>query len=166
MGAPSHEPPATKPGRADCASDCRRQPGQQLDQPAGEASNKSTKVEREDRLEAGSRSAPGAVPRRGPEAAAQQARRGGQLGGSERRGRSRKQKEGTMEGIEEQRGLYTRAKRRGGALPDRAGLNPKRQRTGSDSTSEVRSPEERTRRSIMRLAALKLINVIIKVSLN
>jgi hypothetical protein len=40
-------------------------------------------------------------------------------------------KEGTAEGIEEQRALYTRAKRRGGALPDRAGLNRKRQRTGT-----------------------------------
>jgi hypothetical protein len=85
MGAPSHEPPATRSGRAGCASDRRRQPGQQLDQPAGEASNKRTKVEREGRLEAGSQSAPGAVPRRGPEAAAQQARRGGQLGGKRKK---------------------------------------------------------------------------------
>jgi hypothetical protein len=37
-------------------------------------------------------------------------------------------------GIEEQLVLYTRAKRREGAIPDRAELNPKRQRTGSDST--------------------------------
>jgi hypothetical protein len=57
MGAPSHEPPATKSGRAGCTSDRRRQPGQQLDQPAGEVSNKSTQVEREGRLEAGSGSA-------------------------------------------------------------------------------------------------------------
>jgi hypothetical protein len=40
-----------------------------------------------------------------------------------------------MEENEEQRALYTRAKRREAALPDRAGLNPKRQRTGSDSTN-------------------------------
>ena len=39
-------------------------------------------------------------------------------------------KEETAREIEEQRALYTRAKRRGAALPDRAGLNRKRQRTG------------------------------------
>jgi hypothetical protein len=79
---------ATKSGRAGCASDRRRQPGQQLDQPVGEASNRSTKVEREGRLEAGSRSAAwrcDAVPLRGPEAAAQQARRGDQLGGKRKK---------------------------------------------------------------------------------
>jgi hypothetical protein len=39
-----------------------------------------------------------------------------------------------MEGIEEQRAFYTRAKRHEGAMPDRAGLNPKGQRTGTFST--------------------------------
>jgi hypothetical protein len=42
--------------------------------------------------------------------------------------------EETTEGFEEQQVVYTRAKRREGAIPDLAGLNPKRQRTGSDST--------------------------------
>jgi hypothetical protein len=53
----AHLEAATKSGRAGCASDRRRQPGQQLDQSVGEASNRSTEVEREGRLEAGSRSA-------------------------------------------------------------------------------------------------------------
>jgi hypothetical protein len=34
--------------------------------------------------------------------------------------------------MQEQRALYTWAKRREGAMPDRVGLTPKRQRTGSD----------------------------------
>jgi hypothetical protein len=81
VGAPLYEPPTTKSSRADDASYRRRQPGQRLDQPAGEASNESTKMGGEGRLEAGSRSKPCAA---GPEAAAQQARRGGQLGGKRR----------------------------------------------------------------------------------
>jgi hypothetical protein len=52
--------------------------------------------------------------------------RGGIEGGVEDR------KEDTTEGIGEQPALYTRAKRRGAANPDRAGLNRKRQRTGTD----------------------------------
>jgi hypothetical protein len=39
--------------------------------------------------------------------------------------------EETTKGIEEQRALYTRAKRRAGAFPDREGLNPKGRRTGT-----------------------------------
>jgi hypothetical protein len=38
--------------------------------------------------------------------------------------------------MEEQRALYTRAKRREGANPDGARLNPKRQRNGTDSTTK------------------------------
>jgi hypothetical protein len=77
--------------------------------------------------------------RYGAEAAAQQADRGDHLRGKRERGkRVEDRKEGTTEGSEEQRALYTRAERRGGALPDRAGLNPRRQRTGSDSTYKVR----------------------------
>jgi hypothetical protein len=84
------------------------------------------------RLEAGRRQRPAL---RGLEAAAQQAVRGGHLGGKRKKGEGvEDRKEGTTEGIEEQWALYTRAKRHGGALPDRAGLNPKGQRTGSDST--------------------------------
>jgi hypothetical protein len=41
------------------------------------------------------------------------------------------------EGIEEQRALYTRAKRRERALPDQAALNPKRQRTGNQTTDTI-----------------------------
>jgi hypothetical protein len=88
------------------------------------------------RLEGGSRSAPGAVGPEGGSAASQkgrpagrEAKEGGREGGVEDR------KEGTIEGIGEQRALYTRAKRREGANPDRVGLNPKRQRTGTDSTN-------------------------------
>lgn len=92
-------------------------------------------------LEAGRRQRPAL---RGPEAAAQQARRGGHLGGKRKKGEGVEDRnEGTMEELEEpeeQRALYTRAKRRGGALPDRAGLNPKRQRTGTDSTTTVINP--------------------------
>jgi hypothetical protein len=70
----------------------------------------------------------------GPEAAAQQARRGGHLGGKRKKGEGvEDRKERLTKDLEEQRALYTQAKRRGGALPDRAGLNPKRQRTGTDS---------------------------------
>jgi hypothetical protein len=73
-----------------------------------------------------------------PEAAAQQARRGGQLGGKRKRREGiEDRKEETTEEMVEQRALYTWAKRREGALPDRVGLNPKRQRTGSFSTSTL-----------------------------
>jgi len=42
-----------------------------------------------------------------------------------------------MEQMEEQRAFYMWAKRRGGANPDRAGLNPKRQRTCTETTSSI-----------------------------
>jgi hypothetical protein len=42
-----------------------------------------------------------------------------------------------MEQMEEQRTFYMWAKRRGGANPDRAGLNRKRQRTGTETTVEM-----------------------------
>lgn len=65
----------------------------------------------------------------------------GQLGGGSNRGRegerSRRQKKVTIEGIEEQRAFYTRAKRHEGAMPDLAGLNPKRQRTGTFFTYKI-----------------------------
>jgi hypothetical protein len=71
-------------------------------------------------------------------AAAQQAEAGDHLRGKGKRGEGvEDRKEGTSEGIEEQRALYTRAKRREGALPDRAGLNPKGQRTGSFFTDKT-----------------------------
>jgi hypothetical protein len=53
VGAPPHEPPATKSDRVGYVSDRGPRLGQQLDQQAGEASNKSTKVEREGRSETG-----------------------------------------------------------------------------------------------------------------
>jgi hypothetical protein len=134
MGAPSHEPPATKSGRAGCASDRRRQPGQQLDQPAGKASNNSTKVEREGRLEARSQSAPGAVPRR-----ARRRRRSKPEGeasweGSERRGRSRRQKERDDEGDRGAAGALYSGQAARGRVARSGGLNPKRQRPGSQTT--------------------------------
>jgi hypothetical protein len=73
--------------------------------------------------------------RYGAKAAAQLAEREGHpRGKSERGGGVVDRKDGTTEEIEEQRALYIRAKRRGAALPDRAGLNRKRQRTGSRTT--------------------------------
>jgi hypothetical protein len=39
--------------------------------------------------------------------------------------------------IEEQQALYTRAKRREGALPDQAALNPKRRRIGNQTTDTI-----------------------------
>jgi hypothetical protein len=39
-----------------------------------------------------------------------------------------------IEQMEEQRAFYMWAERRGGANPDRAGLNRKRQRTGTETT--------------------------------
>jgi hypothetical protein len=74
---------------------------------------------------------------RGLEAAAQQAGRGGHLGGKRKKGDGvEDRKKRTME---EQRALCTGAKRRGGALPDRVVLNPKRQPTGTDSTLAISS---------------------------
>jgi hypothetical protein len=78
--------------------------------------------------------------RYGAEAVAQQPEREGHPRGKRERGEGVEDRKGsTTEEIEEQRALYTRAKRRGGALPDRAGLNPKGQRTGSDSTHQKTS---------------------------
>jgi hypothetical protein len=77
-----------------------------------------------------------AVTLRGPEAAAQQAQK--------ERPAEREAKE--EEGVEERKegttgsrssGFYTWAKRREGAFPDRAGLNRKWHRNGSDFTAEV-----------------------------
>jgi hypothetical protein len=89
----------------------RRQPCQRLDQPAGEASNESTKVRRGRvgwRWEAGQRWALRArrrrrsKPERGP------------AGRDSKEGEGVvDKKKGTTEGIEEQRALYTLAKRRG-----------------------------------------------------
>ena len=91
----------------------------------------------------------------GPEAAAQQGRREGQMGGK-RRGEKGvdNRKDGMKEKLEEQRALYTRAKRRGSANPDRAGLNPKRQRTGSETTRLSSTLEASTRISSMYTSEL------------
>jgi hypothetical protein len=63
----------------------------------------------------------------GLEAAAQQAGKGGYVGGrvKSKRGEGgvEDSKEVTTERIEEQRALYTRTKRRGSALPDRGVAN-------------------------------------------
>jgi hypothetical protein len=58
VGAPLYKPPTTKSSRADDALYRRRQPGQRLDQPAGKALNKSTKIGGKGRLAAGSRLKP------------------------------------------------------------------------------------------------------------
>jgi hypothetical protein len=107
MGAPSHEPPATKSGRVGCASDRRRQPGQQLDQPAGGASNKSTKVERESRLEAGSWSADWRCDAAGPGSGGAASQKGRPAEGKAREEEGvEDRKEGMMEENEEQGALY------------------------------------------------------------
>jgi hypothetical protein len=88
-------------------------------------------MEREGRLEAGSRSAAWRCDAAGPGnggAAIQKGRPAGGVAGGEDGVEDRNQE--TAREIEEQRALYTRAKRRGAALPDQAGLNRKRQRTG------------------------------------
>jgi hypothetical protein len=54
----------------------------------------------------------------------------------QREKRVKGRKEETMEGIEKQRGFYTKGKRRRGALYDQAGLNLTRQRTGNDSITQ------------------------------
>lgn len=76
---------------------CRRwQPGQPWDQPAGEPSNESTKVDRGGSVRGKKPvSVRGAAGLQGPEVAAQQARRGGQLGGK------RKKREGVEDRKEE-----------------------------------------------------------------
>jgi hypothetical protein len=84
--APSHEPPATQSNRVDGTSYHSRQPGQQVDQSARDALNKRARMGGERQLEVESRSMPCAG---GPEAAAQQVRRGGQPESSEEGGRSR-----------------------------------------------------------------------------
>ncbi|KAL9117138.1 MAG: hypothetical protein Q9187_006331 [Circinaria calcarea] len=83
MGAPPHELPATKSGRVGCVSDRRRQPGQQLDQPAGGALNKSTKVEREGRLEAGKPVSGLALRRCGPGSGGAASQQGRPAGGKQ-----------------------------------------------------------------------------------
>jgi hypothetical protein len=77
VGAPPHDPPATKSSRADCASYRRPRPGQRLDQPVKEASIESAKV-------GGEESVGGGKPE--GEASWEGRERGGE------RGRSRKQK--------------------------------------------------------------------------
>jgi hypothetical protein len=128
MGALSHDPPAIKSGRAGCASDHRRQPGQQLDQPAGEASNKSTKVEREGRLEAGSRSAAwrcDAVPLRGPERRRSKPEGEASWKGSERRGRSRRQKGRDDGGVQGAAGSLCSGQAARGRVARSGGAKPK-----------------------------------------
>jgi hypothetical protein len=86
VGALSYKQPATQSGRAEGTSYRGRQPDQQVDQSARDASNESAKIGGERQLEVESRSMP--CDRR-LEAAAQQVRRGGQLESSEEDGRSR-----------------------------------------------------------------------------
>ncbi len=103
-----------------------------MDQLAREASNKSTKIERESRLEARSRSAAWRcdVTRPGNGGATSQQERAARREAKEEEEVEDRKEETAME-MEEQRDLYTRAKRREGAFPDRAELSRKRQRTGT-----------------------------------
>ena len=160
MGAPSPELPATKSGRAGCALDRRQQPGQQLDQPAGKASNKSTKVERKGQLEAESRLIAwrcdavtlwrcGARKRRRSKPAGEASR-----GGSERRGRSRRQKGRDGEGDGEAAGsLYLgqaargRVARSGGAKPEEATHRHLDYRESNQNTGDCISPRQLDRKA-------------------
>ena len=75
------------------------------------------------RLEAGSRSMPGAAGPGGGGAASPKCEAGwkGSESGGEREGGVEDRKEGTVERIGEQRAVIPRAKRRGAALPDGRG---------------------------------------------
>jgi hypothetical protein len=139
MGAPLHEPPATKSGRAGCALYYRPRSGQQLDHPVEEASDESTKVGGEGSVGGGKPVSAwrcGARRRRRSKPEGEASREGSERGGREEGAEDRN--EGTTEVIGEQRALYTRAKRRGGANPDGAGLNRKGQRTGTETTEQIR----------------------------
>jgi hypothetical protein len=134
----------------------RRRPwrGRRSDRPVEGGSNESTRQPAggwlgrgEGKFGGGASSAAGAAGPGGGGAAGRKGRPPGREA-KERRRSSRR----TMVEIEEQRALYTRAKRRGGALPDRAGLNRKRQRNGSDFTFT------RTRNASMRFAKTCLGN--------
>ena len=85
-----HEPPTTNSGRADGASYHRQQPGQQLNQTAGEASNESTEIRGKGRLEIESRLKPCAAEPAGGGAASQKGRPAERE--AKREGRSRGQK--------------------------------------------------------------------------
>jgi hypothetical protein len=127
MGVPSHKPLATGSDRTDCTSalPSTAMPKSWLNRPG----KRRTRARRWKgrvgwRRKAGQRPA-----LQGLEAAAQQARRGGQLRGKRKKGEVlvEHRKEGTMEGIKEQRALHIRAKRGRGAFPDWDTLYPDRQ---------------------------------------
>lgn len=119
----NHQP--LKSGRADGASYHGRQPGQQVDQLAGDASNKSAKTGggrgwgRNADPGAALRCAAGAG---GGGAAGQK----GRPAGREARGEigADDRKEGSMETTGERRAFYMWAKRRGGANPHRGKAKP------------------------------------------
>jgi hypothetical protein len=107
----------------------------------GRVEREREKRDEEGRLEAGSRSRPGAVvPAPEEEAAAPQAGQGDRLGGKGRGRGADDRRERTMEMMGESRASYMWTKRRGGAKPDGVKLNPNRQRTGSDSTTPIHVP--------------------------
>jgi hypothetical protein len=118
--------PGNKSGRADCASYRRPRPGQRLDQLVEEASNEKTKV-------GGEGLVGGGEPANAWRCGARRRRRSkpeGKAGweGSERRekweGGVEDRKEETVERMEEQRAVYTRAKPRGGRQPRWGGAKP------------------------------------------
>jgi hypothetical protein len=118
MEVPSYIPRATGSDGAGCVSASQR-----LDQPAGAASNESKKVG-EGRVgwQGGTpvsdwRWGPGGGGAASQKGASWEGRAAEERGGNE----TEDKKAEAMEGIEEQRALYTRAKRREGALPDLAG---------------------------------------------
>jgi hypothetical protein len=151
MGPPPHEPPATKSGRADCVSYRRPRPGQRLDQPVGEASNESIKEGGEGQLEAGSRSAPGAAGPGSGGAASQMERPAGEGGRS--KGQNRRDHRGDWGAASS---LYPGQAARG-ANSDRAGLDPKGQRTGNQTSARrlfTRNPSESTPQKIFVYSSL------------
>jgi hypothetical protein len=101
---PLHVPLTTKSGRTDGASYYNRQPGQQLDEPVGEASNASMKMGGKSQLEARSRSIPYVIRPRCGGIVSQKGRP------AEREVRREAEvddrKEGTIEKMEEQQGFF------------------------------------------------------------
>lgn len=141
VGGPSHEPPTTQSGRADGASYHGRQPGQQVDQLVGDASNESAKTGGERRLEAGRRSRRCAAGTGGGGAASQMGRPAGREGTRETGADDRE--EGTTEKVEEQQEFYMWAKAARGRQPRSGEAKPKeaahRHRFYNSNTATLRT---------------------------
>jgi hypothetical protein len=114
--------------------------GRQLDRPVEGESNESTRKPARWLSGGGGKggwrtsSAPNATGL-GRRRSRQKGRRGWSSARDEKEGERSRRHERRNDGVDRgAAGLYTRAKRRGGALPDRAGLNPTRQRTCNETT--------------------------------